>query len=104
MTCYVVTQRGLHALRFFFQQGDNVRRGRGFIEERLRQPLLRLREQTALVQVHEAAHGGVGVRSWEPVCRYARRLAGLQREDERLPGVCQRGKNVRGEKIKEVPV
>jgi hypothetical protein len=56
------------------------------------------------VQVHEAAHGGVGVRSWEPVCRYARRLAGLQREDERLPGVCQRGKNVRGEKIKEVPV
>jgi hypothetical protein len=48
--------------------------------------------------------GGVGVKGWEPVCRYVRRLVGLQREDERLPGVCQRRKNVRCEKIKEFPV
>jgi hypothetical protein len=31
-----MTQRGLHALRLFFQQGHNIRRGCGLIKERLR--------------------------------------------------------------------
>jgi hypothetical protein len=65
------------AERLFFQQCDDVRRGRGFIEERLRQPLLHRRQQTALVQVYEALGGSVGVRSRQPVCRYSKRLAGL---------------------------
>jgi hypothetical protein len=56
------------------------------------------------VQVHEAVRGGVGVRGWKPVCRYARRLAGLQREGESLPGLCQRRKDFRSEKIKKFPV
>jgi hypothetical protein len=56
------------------------------------------------VQIHEAMRGGVGVRGWEPVCRHAGRLAGLQRKDDRLPGICQCRKNFRSEKIEEFPI
>ena len=68
--CGRVAQRRLDAERLFFQQGHNVRRGRSLIEERLRQPLLRRRQQTALVQVHEALGSRVGVGCRQPVCRY----------------------------------
>src|SRR5262249_13651917 len=88
----------------FLQQGHNVRRGHGLIEERLREPLLRRREQTALVQVYETVRGGVGIGGWEPVCRYARRLAGLQREGERLPGWGFMGADFWGQEIEEVPI
>ena len=85
--CCRVTQRRLHAERFFLQQGDDVRRGRGLIEERLRQPLLRRRQQTTLVQVHETLGGRVGVRGRQPVCRYMRALSRLHSNNKWLPRI-----------------
>src|SRR5207245_3473657 len=60
--------------------------------------------QTTLVQVHEAMGGGMRVRGWEPVCGYARRLAGLQRKDESLPGWSFVGEDFRGQEIEQVPI
>ena len=75
--CGRIAQCRLDAERLFFQQGDDVRRGRSLIEERLRQPLLRRCQQTALVQVREALGSRVGVGCRQPICRYDARLIAL---------------------------
>ena len=77
----------LHAQHFFFQQSQKVRCGRRVIEERLCQPFLHRREQTALVQVHEVVGGSVGVRGRQPVCRYMRALSRLHSNNKWLPRI-----------------
>jgi hypothetical protein len=87
-------QRGLDTEYLFFQQGDDVHRGRGLIEEHLRQSLLRCRQQTTLVEVHETLSSGARIGCREPVCRHAGGLVRFQCESESPPGIRLCGKSL----------